>query len=511
MDAFLYTLSFIFFGIAIYSLINQHQKTKTAKSQLPDDYISIDEIELNRENIGLNIKKGNNKFCFYGDGSVAFISDGYTPKLCYIVNISFAPNTYSETTVHRSSGNAIIGGVLFGPLGAAAGAIFSKERVETKYYEGDTKIYLTLLKKQDILDLESSRERVKKRVISNVSTTGNTKYAEKLISKYCRDFDYVFDMVRAEQALPSKKDNFLKSISEPKPTPRFQIHKYDLVKLIDGRLAIVFSINDANTEYEVRIKKSSESWKIITIKHIDIAHVYQHLDSFLSPTKISLSIKDVFFKYDVNFLIEKFPDINVEALCTDSEWFDLENKLEGLLLKYSQISNKQSHNIGIRIQRMLDIIPEKYVDVSLSSVVPPTLEEIDQLEELDVVKLKDGKFATIVFAPPHPYSWDMRFDFDIGDSSTSWATPITEIAEIIFFHSKNLPIHLNKMLTKEAIQNLHVLVPDFDVNKTLSKEELTKLYDLIDHKLMTQGFDTNDEPTPIGLMAENLLTEFADI
>ncbi|MEC5141946.1 hypothetical protein [Pediococcus pentosaceus] len=65
MDAFMYTFSFIFFAIAIYSLINQHKKIKTAKAQLPDDYISIDEIELNRENIGLNIKKGNNKFCFW--------------------------------------------------------------------------------------------------------------------------------------------------------------------------------------------------------------------------------------------------------------------------------------------------------------------------------------------------------------------------------------------------------------------------------------------------------------
>jgi hypothetical protein len=38
-----------------------------------------------------------------------------------------------------------------------------------------------------------------------------------------------------------------------------------------------------------------------------------------------------FSNMDVNFLIEEFPDINVETLCTDSEWFDLENKLEGFV------------------------------------------------------------------------------------------------------------------------------------------------------------------------------------
>lgn len=62
-----------------------------------------------------------------------------------------------------------------------------------------------------------------------------------------------------------------------------------------------------------------------------------------------------------------------------------------------------------------------------------------EINELDVVKLKDGRTATIVYIPPKKYQSDY-LTADVGDTPETWDTidiKVSDIEEVIHQQSAN--------------------------------------------------------------------------
>ena len=129
MGGIIIVIVIIVWGIAMYSVISGYKRDQHAddvKKQLYDGGFHIDEtVTSKNERYSISVDTTNKKWCFFD------AETEYPQIMDYNDLLNFEIVEDGESVVQGRSGSILVGGVLFGGIGALAGASRSKKISDT--------------------------------------------------------------------------------------------------------------------------------------------------------------------------------------------------------------------------------------------------------------------------------------------------------------------------------------------------------------------------------------------